>query len=501
MNIYEKENAKEWQLDTSNKQKTGPASDESDSDVENSNAAPPAGLSQNRFAPIAAAPLNPRTDRGSVNRSPKRAPRANIKPVNQTSKAPPPTRPTTHRPAKPTTTLPTKELHRGTPRHTNTSQRLPANPAAHTSLTNRTEPVNPQATSKITFTTKKDNASKAAFRKGKAPDETFALPTICEKIEPNRSKMYARLEEIGVRFNSFVRPPQSLKDRILLIWGDEKHVAETISELKHWAALADKDAPGALETILTKPSRNKFSRTGELVERQERLLDQRLKLAAEMQAYQKEPIDGQRFEFQGYFLWPADEVKPEDLLGSNCEAFDPIRTYNRSHIVWEPHLSCFKILSNSEPAVQNAIERIEGTMREYAARSSTTYAFNVAHFPKGSSMREEVKALPGPPLSNSHKSSMIPVLTGRALVGDTLMTFTKERRELMASNKQQIQKALSKIIERLPRFRGRLRMRVHFGTFTLDTIRWPGGAPTIPYTEFKASITNTATTTGAVVRE
>ena len=66
-------------------------------------------------------------------------------------------------------------------------------------------------------------------------------------------------------------------------------------------------------------------------------------------------------------------------------------------------------------------------MREYAARSSTTYAFNVVRFPEASSMLQDVKTLSGSPLSGSTKASMIPVLTGEALIGDALMTFPKLR--------------------------------------------------------------------------
>ena len=476
MPIREKENAKIWQLDASNKQSTKQADDESDYDLENGTAGLSTGLLNNRFAAIAATPTKPKIGDRPPNRSPKPNPRTPGRTVLPSPKAQ----------LLPVHTRPTPGPHR-VPVGQTTAYPIPA--------------IRKEPAKKITFSTKKDNASKTAFRKGKLQDATFTLSKESDKIEPDRSKMYARLEEIGVRFGSFVRPPQYLKDRTLLIWGDEKQVAQTIVELKHWASLADGDVRGARETILAQVSRDKFGRTGELAQKRERDLDRKLKNAAAMQEFQKDPADGQQFEYQGYFLWPSDEVNPEDLLGSNCEAFDPIRTYMHSHIVWEPQLSCFKILSDSELAVQDAIKRVEGTMREYAARSSTTYAFNVVHFPEASSMLQDVKTLSGSPLSGSTKASMIPVLTGEALIGDALTTFRTEREELVAGNKRKMQRTLSKIIGRLPPFRGRLRMRVYFGIFTLDTIQWPGGAPTIPYSKFASSVINPATSTGTVVRE
>ena len=490
MKIYEKENAKEWQLNTSNEQPRESTSGHSDSDNESSVAGPSAGLARNRFAAIAAATLHPRPNERLANQSSKPIPRAAVSPTHQPRKAR--LRPTAHRPANPnpSKSTPIRERPKATVQPTKSSQHLPPGQVSQ----------KPER-SKITFAKKNDNAAKTAYRHGNFQNETFTFDTPCAKIELNRAKMYVRLEEIGVRFGSFIRPPQFLRDRTLLIWGNEKQVAETIIELKHWASLSDEEVRGTREMKLAKAGHDKFAKVGELVEKQDRESDRKLKRVAEMQSYQKDPVDGQHFEFQGYFLWPAKEVKPESLLGSNCEAFDPIRTYNHSHIVWEPQLSCFKILSNSEAAVQDAIQRIEGTMREFAARSSTTYAFNVVYLPEASSMHEDVKMLPGPPLNDNIQASMIPILTGRCLSGNALTAFRVEREEWVLDNKRKIQKSLGKMMDRMPCFRGRLRMRVHFGRFTLDTIRWPGGAPTVPFTKFVASITNTADITGVVTRE
>ena len=390
---------------------------------------------------------------------------------------------------------------------TTTSQRWSVNQPVDTGVHSTSSAAKPEVSaparpsSRITFSSKKDNASKAAFRKGKVHDATFTLSKTCEKIEPDRSKMYARLEEIGVRFGSFVRPPQRLHDRILLVWGSEKQVAETIGELQHWVSLSGEGSLGVREAMSAKAEHEKYPKVGELQSKRDEKLDKRIKQAADMHVFQKDPADGQHFDFHGYFLWPANEVKPEELLGTNCEAFDPIRTYNHSHIVWEPQLSCFKVLSNVEAAMQNALERIEGTMKEWAARSSTTYNFNLVQPPEVSTLGENVKTVSGPTLDGRIKPSRIPIMTGNHPVGDSLRALTAEGKVLETTNKQKMQTSLRKVLERLQFFRGRVRMRVHFGTFVLDTIRWPGGAQTIPLRDFIASITNTATTTGVMLRE
>lgn len=490
MNLYEKENAKEWQLDLTNNPTTQPSQDESDSDSDNGNAGRTAGLSRNRFAPISSGPLNERTHTRPATQSPKGH-----------------AQPATPRFGRGAARTPTREQSKAQGQSNSNLQRLPANQLRDTPRLQSKISAKPAVPAKtgppprITFSSKKDNDSKAAFRKGKIHNSTFTLSKTCEKIEPDRSRMYARLEEIGVRFGSFIRPPQRLNDRTLLLWGNEKQVAETIGELQHWVSLSEKDSLGVRETMITKAAQEKYPKVGELRSKKDEILDKKIKQAADMHVFQKDPIEGQHFEFQGYFIWPSDEVKPEDLLGPSCEAFDPIRTYNHSHIVWDPQISCFKILSNAEAAMQNAIERIEGTMKEWAARSSTTYAFNVVQPPEALRMCENVKTQFGPPLAGSAKPSIIPILTGRGSVKDPVKAYNSEKEDLEAANKRKIQGSLCKIIERLQYFRGRLRMRALFGTFVLDTIRWPGGAQSIPLTEFVTSITNTATTTGIMLRE
>ena len=326
MNIYEKENAKEWAINTTNKPKRDTSDEKSGSESDCGEAAPIASASQNRFAPISSTVLKPRANAGPTNQSPIR--RGRLSAIEGTPGH-------------------DKPIARGQRVANQNVQRALLAQGKSSHLDRNKTLDKPASSSKITFANNNDNASKAAYRKGKLHDATFTLNKTCEKIEPDRARMYARLEEIGVRFGSFIRPPQKLHDRTMQLWGNEGQIAETICELKNWMSQSEEDEPGMLEKILTKAGQEKFSKVGELQKNREEALDRRIRRGAEMQAYQKDPVDGQHFEFQGYFLWPSDEARPEDLLGANCEAFDPIRTYNHSHIVFEPQISCIKILSNN----------------------------------------------------------------------------------------------------------------------------------------------------------
>ena len=359
-----------------------------------------------------------------------------------------------------------------------------------------------QATSRfptrVTLVRKEDNPAKTAFRRGKPHNGIFMLDKTCEKIEPDRIQMYSRLEEIGVRFESFIRPPQFLADRTLLLWGNEEQLSQTVAELKQWVASSDDDLRGPRETMNHKSKDERFGRVGESVNKKQAALDKKIREEARMHKYQKDPEDGKEFAFQGYFLWPADEIRPQDLLGPSCEAYDSIRTYNHSHIMFEPTLSAFQIVANKEAAVQNALQRIEGTMREYVARSGKIYSSHMVQLPKVSGAKKEIEMVPGP--SNIGVLVKMPLFTGASLTGVEVQEYVREKKAIDSSNQKRIRHALRKVILRLPFYRGQVRMRVVFGTFALSTFRWPAGATTVPVFDFISNIDTTATK-GALIRE
>ena len=84
------------------------------------------------------------------------------------------------------------------------------------------------------FNFKRDNLARAAFRKRLEPSGRFMLPKDCPDIEPDQKRMYDLFDEIGVRLGSFIRPPQHVKDRELLLWGDARQVQNTKDELNRW---------------------------------------------------------------------------------------------------------------------------------------------------------------------------------------------------------------------------------------------------------------------------
>lgn len=108
-------------------------------------------------------------------------------------------------------------------------------------------------------------------------------------------------------------------------------------------------------------------------------------------------------------------------------------------------------------------------------------------------MLKEVKVLPG-------STGKVPVLTGASLISQEVHKYIQQKDAIESENRKRMRHALCRVIERLPLYRGQVRMRVLFGTMTLSMFRWPEGATTVPFSDFIRNIDVTSTK-GALIRE
>ena len=78
----------------------------------------------------------------------------------------------------------------------------------------------------------RDNIAKAAYRRREQPTKHFYLHKPIGELEENQPKFYEMLEELGVRTNTFICPPQSRNDHVIPIWGKAHDVSRTVANLK-----------------------------------------------------------------------------------------------------------------------------------------------------------------------------------------------------------------------------------------------------------------------------
>ncbi|KAL9101487.1 MAG: hypothetical protein Q9163_003258 [Psora crenata] len=321
------------------------------------------------------------------------------------------------------------------------------------------------------FAFKHDNPAKAAFRKRLPPNGQFMLHKDAFEIEPNRMRMYDIFEEMGVRLNSFIRPPQDAHDRELLIWGNTRQVAQTESALREWLERTE-EAP-----VAKSRAQENFSKVPSVTTHRYKADMKRVEREAAIRRFQQIPEPGRHFDFTGTYIWPIDEVNPQDIFGLSIEAFDTVRFEYNSHIIFDPHQRTFKIFSDNVDAVENSIARIEGAL-------------------KGA----EVRLKSGSVSTGGPVISKIPVLSGKPLDTGAQTKWMTTSRELDLANARRMAQALHGVLKTLPYYQGQLRMRVQFGTFELRTFKCPVEKRSMAFEEFLTNI-QLSGTKGNLIRD
>ena len=348
----------------------------------------------------------------------------------------------------------------------------------------------------------KDNTARAAYRKRLPHSATFSLDRDCDKIFSHPRNMYDYFEELGVRNKSFIRPPQHAKDRELRIWGSSERVGKTIAELREYLVGAGRAAKS--KSSMKPAGKENFSKENSAIghgfkQKQNQMLKQAL-----IQDFQRVPESGRTYGFTGAFLWPVEEVSPEELLGGSLEALDTIRFQFKCHIVFDNHTSAFKIFTNDPGSVEKTMLRITGIMKEYTAKFTTRNSRRIVDYvielPSPSTMRKDVKILPGPTTNSAIFAGKIPLLTGKVLEREAYDSWITKSKLIKVQNSHRIEQNLCKAIQLLPYYRGKLRMRIQYGTFELTTLRWPENTSSMPFQDFMMNL-GLAGTKGRMLRD
>lgn len=356
----------------------------------------------------------------------------------------------------------------------------------------------PKPKQAITFAAKRDNAAKVAFRTNQPPSASYDLCSPLVTLEPSVARLHRTLEEIGVRFGSFILPHRAPTVSKMLIWGNKQQIDDTIAELKQWrhhrrglTAVRESRAP----------IKESFARITSMIGIIHAAEEKTAKRDAARQLYQQAPLQGQRFKFNGYFLWPNSEIRAVDLFGPNCEALDSLRIEHRAHISFDEARSVFKIHSDrGADRVHQVIQCIESTIKEYVARDHRPATLLLVDALASVDGRHGVRIVDGPLLGVNRALSKIPVLCEGKTGGRKAASLQQEAKKLGSRNQSRTYTAAQRVLERLPYYRGHLRMRVNFGTFALVKFQWPPGVPFVTLEKFMADV-QSAGTKGTLIRK
>lgn len=342
------------------------------------------------------------------------------------------------------------------------------------------------------FDFRKDNQARADFRMKKPHNDSFHLTRRSDLIEPDRKRMYDMLEEIGVRLHSFILPPQTPEDQILLIWGNNAQVSATKVALNDWSTSIARRLP------LVKSAKDNFAKITSTIGIQYQNQKAEFEKVKAIIKFQRMPEPGLHFKYTGTYLWPLEEIRPSELFGPNLEAWDQHRYVYRCHIVFDETTETFHIYTNKHSSVQITLECIEGSLKHFTVRSNPRIIENILEPP----VQETKTGLDVMIQENTigNNGSKIPALTGKTLNDALQLAWISEAQNINQSNDFRIINALYQMVYKLPYYHGNIRMRVNFGTYALTTFHWPPGKATVPFAEFNQNIAKPGTK-GTLIRD
>lgn len=149
-------------------------------------------------------------------------------------------------------------------------------------------------------------------------------------------------------------------------------------------------------------------------------------------------------------------------------------------------------MSDKPQAVQDGIRRIGVAVCEFTTRKGSPIEIYLVEPPTLATARADVALLPVARHSmagnidrlDQSRVRVVPILTGTPLPQPELTRWAEKRPTLVLANEIRIRSATLDCISSMRFYRGRVRMRVHFGTFALTQYRQPGKESSVPYEQF-----------------
>ena len=166
------------------------------------------------------------------------------------------------------------------------------------------------------------------------------------------------------------------------IWGGPQAVASTKEAINEWIS----DFRSSRKSEKSSKFAKVVSLTPVLRERAEKAWKKEVKKAK----FRQYPPPHQPFGAIGSFHWPVQEYRPDEILGTNYEALDPIRMDCSCYVLFVKDRSIFQVMGKGGD-VQKGLLRLRGTCFQIAARQITPLRSYLLHWPNVSHLPGHVR--------------------------------------------------------------------------------------------------------------
>lgn len=297
-----------------------------------------------------------------------------------------------------------------------------------------------------------DNHAEIAWRRHEEPRDSIVIPDELTVLDDKQE-----CQAIAREHNAFLFPFTNETHGNFGIWGEGKAVAATKRAIK------DRIHRGAPSNLAS--GRTAFTKIHSLTPKQRIRAQNRWTREVTRHRFRQYPPLGSRFGAIGTFHWPANDYRPEDVLGHSYEALDPIRMDCSSHIVPGEDNSQLQVMGGTAD-VKTALLRIRKTCFQVEARQISANRLYLLRWDSCGSCPNEVSL-------ETYKHPQILVPTGKAgrPLGKSFQGkgYNEDSGGLATEQSFESTKlarnAIMKTISKLHYYRAHIDFRVRLGTF------------------------------------
>ncbi|MCJ1243698.1 hypothetical protein MMC30_000895 [Trapelia coarctata] len=309
----------------------------------------------------------------------------------------------------------------------------------------------------------------------------------------SESDPFEALRRIGHRTRTFIRIPH-VKDLVNM---NAFHLEAAKRELTTLVRQTQTRQPGRARNGSS--SQRTMPTVHPVSERAKRDMMLKFEARTRLELYRQEPESVDDFLFTGMFLWPVNDIHPDQIFGTSHATLDDLRTFHSVFITYDRQSSIFKILTNDidgNGKVEEVITKLRVAFCEYAASKCVPLEIYLVSPPESKDAKANVRMIDSdlrlkagfiPPSDPTTALRGVPKsaeLAGADLPGEEKSKWNVQAAKTIARNERLTERALLKTLQRAVYLRGRIQMRAHFGLFVFNKYVLMNDARGIPTAEF-----------------
>lgn len=305
----------------------------------------------------------------------------------------------------------------------------------------------------------KQNTAEAAWRELERPTATISIPEELVWLDQQH-------EALARRHGTFIFSQDrrgSGGEVRFDIWGEPQAVHRTKQAIHDWIT---RETPS--KRALGKSA---FYKSGSLLPQQRKNEEKKWAREVKRQRFRQRPPLGTKFGAIGTFHWPVQDHQPHEVLGTFCEALDPIRMDCSCYVVFYPETQLFQAMGDAD-AVKTALLRIRKTFFQVAARQIAPIRRYILHFtnddgqvtiPSKVSLQQfgRIKRIGASAKVTQEETAKSPRGAGERASGPL-------NEQVLATSTRDVNvagKSILLMISKLHYYRGHLNFRIRLGTF------------------------------------